>query len=224
MSLNGISLLWAGYNIIKALNKEKEPGVNPPESKVWRPPQWNGLTTDQEQLIMVKTNIGGFFFDAFLREEHTSTLKVTEHPIQTGANVVDHAYIEPARLVMDIGMSDAQESLVIDQFSGGYTKSVQAYQTLLKLQKSRLPLKVFTRLNLYQNMVIESLTVNEDYKTLYGLRCTVTLREIMVVEVTTTTVSARPQTSGNTSTGTVQPTEPPATIAAHIEDAATGRQ
>jgi hypothetical protein len=222
MSLNSISLLWAGYNIIKALTKAEAEGVSTPTSKTWRPPQWQGLTTDQDQLIYIKTNIGGYFFDAFLREEHTTTLKITEHPVQTGANIVDHAYMEPARLVMDIGMSDAMESLVTDQFSGGYTKSVQAYQTLLELQKTRLPLQVFTRLNLYQNMVIESLNSQEDFKTLYGLRCTVTLREIMVVEVTTTTVSAREQTSGTTSTGTVQPTEPTSTIAAAFEDATGG--
>lgn len=213
-----LSTIWAGYNLLRVLTSKKR-GVEPPSSNgPWRPPQWSNLPTEKEQLVLVKTNISGYFFDAVIREEHTSTLNITEHPVQSGANITDHAYIEPARLVMEIGMSDVMDALYPGQFEDAYTKSVSAYRTLLELQKSRMPLTVLTRLYLYQNMLIESLSAPDDYKTLYGLRCTVTLREIMVVDVPQTTVSARPQTTGSTQQGSVQPTEPPPTIAASIED------
>ena len=170
----------------------------------------------------MKSNIGGYFFDAVIREEHTSTLHITEHPVQSGANVTDHAYIEPARLVMEIGMSDAMAAVYPGQFEDADTKSVSAYRTLLELQKSRLPLAVMTRLYLYQNMLIETITAPDDHKTQYGLRCTVALREIIVVDVAETTVSARPQTTGSTQQGAVQPTEPPPTILATLEDMKNG--
>lgn len=217
-----LSTIWAGYNLLRVLTQRQE-GVTPPASNgPWRPPQWNNLPTEKEQLILVKTNIAGFFFDAVLKEEHTSTLKITEHPVQTGVNITDHAYMEPARLVMELGMSDVMDALYPGQFEGSYTKSVSAYRVLLDLQKSRLPLQVLTRLYLYQNMLIESISAPDNYTTLYGLRCTVTLREIMVVDVMQTTVSARPQITGSTPKGTVQPIEPPPTVARQIEDYASG--
>jgi hypothetical protein len=206
--------VWFAYNVGRTLLKKKSPAPVAETSKgPYRPQAWNGLPVDDvNQLMYIKTNIGGFFFDAIIRTEHTSTLKMTEHPVQTGANIVDHAYMEPAMLVMEIGMSDAMDSMVQGQFTSRYTKSVSAYQVLLDLQKARLPLQVLTRLNLYQNMLIEEITAPDDFKTQFGLRCTVTMKEIFVVEVSTTTVSARPQSTGSTNKGAVQP-EPMETVA-----------
>lgn len=205
MSLQDV--LYA-YNIGKTLLKKKDPAPSVfPSEENYRPPVWRGLPVDDaNQLMTIKTNIGGFFFDAVIREEHTSTIKMTEHPVQTGANVVDHAYVEPAQLVMEIGMSDSMDSLVKNQYNGKFeTKSVNAYQILLELQKSRLPFQVHTRLNLYKNMLIEEISAPDDYKTKNGLRCTITLKEIFVVEVSTTTVSARVHSTDSTNRGAVQP-------------------
>lgn len=220
---------WGYYNMAKKLlERYKKPiwefpeGVAPMAQGPYRPPEWNGLPTDLSQLVLVKSNIGGYFFDAILRTEHTSTLKITSHPVQTGANITDHSYVEPAVLTMEIGMSDAMDSLVKDQFTGRYTKSVSAYQALLDLQQSRIPVSVLTRLRQYENMLIEEINVPDDFKTLYGLRCTVTLREIFVVEVSKTTVSARPQSSGTTNRGEVQAVEDPGTGLYNIEKAVGG--
>jgi hypothetical protein len=210
--------VWFAYNIGRTLLKKKKPVVAETSKTPYRPPNWKGLPVDDvNQLMYIKTNIGGFFFDAIIRTEHTSMLKITEHPVQTGANIVDHAYMEPAMVVMEIGMSDAMDTMVSGQFTSRYTKSVSAYQTLLDLQQARLPLQVHTRLNLYKNMLIEEITAPDDFKTQFGLRCTVTMKEIFVVEVSTTTVSARPQSTGSTSKGSIQP-EPLPTVAKSIED------
>ena len=42
--------------------------------------------SEGSELIYVKTNIAGYFFDAFLDMEHTSEMKITSHPVQQGAN------------------------------------------------------------------------------------------------------------------------------------------
>lgn len=168
------------------------------------------------ELIYCKTNIGGFFFDAFLRIDHTTKLRITEHPVQTGASISDHAYLEPAEVVMEVGMSDAMEGLVSSQFTGGWSRSVKAYEVLAELQKLRIPLQMTTRLKVYQNMLIETLTVPDDYKTLYSLRCTVTLREIIVAEVKTVQLSAKGQTTGNTQRGEPEPVNPNQSILKQI--------
>lgn len=160
------------------------------------------------ELIYIKTNIGAWFFDAFLRIDHTSRLKITEHPVQSGAAITDHAYLEPAELVMEIGMSDTARSLVDWQFTANKPRSEIAYQVLMELQAQRVPLQVMTKLKVYKNMLIEVIAAPEDYKTLYGLRTTVTLREIIVAEVKTVQISARPQVTGSTQRGTAEVVQP----------------
>lgn len=143
------------------------------------------------ELIYVKTNIAGYFFDAFLEINHTHQSRITSHPVQTGANITDHIYVEPVELNMKIKMSDCMQSLVGGQFTANYTRSVSAYNILRELQKSRIPFQVTTRLEIYQNMVIETLVVNDDVKNSSGLEVDVTLKQILVVSVKTIKTSAR---------------------------------
>lgn len=159
-------------------------------------------------LVYLKTNIGGWFFDAILRSTHTSRLTITQHPVQTGAALTDHAYLQPKELSMEIGMSDVATSLVPGQFTGSWSRSVQAYNVLLELQKLRVPLQVHTRLGLYQNMLIEELSAPDDFTTLYGLRCTVTLREIIVARVRTIKISSKPAVTNRLNRGKAEPVNP----------------
>ena len=153
--------------------------------------------------------------------EHTAV--VTSHPVQTGANISDHMYLEPVQITMEIGMSDCMASMVRGQWVGAYTKSISAYRKLCELQAARIPFTVLTRLNQYQNMVIRSISVNDDASTLYGLRATVNLQQLILANVTTEKVSAREWTSGDgTNRGEVQPTPEPTSTIRAIEDASKG--
>lgn len=163
---------------------------------------------DIKDLVYIKTNIDGWFFDAFLKMEHTSRLTITDHPVQTGAAVSDHAFLQPRELSMDVAMSNVHESVVPGQFSGGYSRSVQAWNVLKELQALRVPIQVHTRLGLYQNMLIEVLTAPDDFTTFEGLRCTVTMREIIVAQVTTVQISARPEVTDKSYRGSPEPVTP----------------
>jgi hypothetical protein len=160
--------------------------------------------SDVNKLVMVKTNIAGYFFDAILRMDHTSSLTITEHPVETGAAISDHAFVNPAVLVMEIGMSDVVKSLVNGQFEDGWSRSTKAFEVLQKLQKDREPLQVVTRLKKYDNMLIETIAVPDDNTTLFGLRATVTMREVFVAQVKTEKISARPQVTDSTNRGHLQ--------------------
>jgi hypothetical protein len=163
---------------------------------------------DIKDLIFCKTNVGGWFFDAYIRMNHTSRLVITEHPVQMGAALTDHAYLKPRELSIEVGMSDVATSFVPGQFSGGYSRSVTAFQVLKDLQSLRVPIQVHTRLGLYQNMLIEVLSAPDDHMTLYGLRCTVNFREILVAQVRTVKISARPQVTDNSKRGSPEPVQP----------------
>lgn len=129
--LNQLSLFYAagraGWAVYRYLTK-KPVGVEGQEKNPYRPPQWKNLPSDESQLILVKSNIAmqldkdnpnsfiGFYFDAFLREDHELGIRITEHPVQNGANISDHAYSLPVRLTLEILVSDAMDQILPGQF------------------------------------------------------------------------------------------------------------
>jgi hypothetical protein len=180
----------------------------------YRPLQW------ALQSVYLKTNIAGYVFDAVIKEEHVHALAITQHPVQTGANITDHAYQKPAMLVLEVGMSDAMASFVPGQWGGGGQdgsligslvnnavrgltggalgellgvgpgKSVSAHQKLLELQAARTPLQVTTKLKIYRNMLIERIISPVEDKTVNALRCIVVMRQIIIAQVPTTTAKS----------------------------------
>jgi len=193
----------------------------------WRPPQWQ--TTSASKVLITFPGQGNapqysgtagsnatlpatqtlYAFDAELEIEHQQELRRTEHPVQTGTSISDHAYIVPARLVLDVGMSDAMDAYYNPTtWSGSTSKSVSAYQTMLALQFSRIPLSITTRLRTYQNMVIEALTPQESAKTITGLRMRVEFGQIFMADVSMPAVSARSQDTDTTNLGSLT-TQPP---------------
>ncbi|MCB2297800.1 phage baseplate protein [Clostridium tagluense] len=147
------------------------------------------------------TTIGNFVFDAYFSIDHETNLKITEHPVQTGASISDHAYMEANQVTFDIGMSDVMQSTVSGQFGDNASRSVSAYHTLRRLQAERLPIQVVTRLGTYENMLVATLSTVDDNTTTNGLRVIGTLKEIIVVSVSTIKISARPQVSSSTNNG-----------------------
>lgn len=159
-----------------------------------------------DALIYCKTNIGGYFFDGFMKVNHSKNLKITSNPVETGAALVDHAYLEPAQITMDIMMSDVHRSAVIsrDQFKGTWSRSVDAWSILSKMQSDRIPVSVNTRLGFYDNMLIQSLEANDDTETFRSLKATVTLIEIPIARVRKVKISAADQTTINTERGKIE--------------------
>lgn len=203
------------------------PSGTPPPSGPWRPPQWNDLsqlvaitvttpslpddsvttsTNDQPGVTTTETGQAGtnttYYFDAVMRVEHAQALVATKHPIQTGASLTDHAYLEPARVILEIGMSDVMDRVLPTLFTSGSSKSVSAFQTMLDVQASRQPLTLVTRLKTYENMLILDHRAVEDSTTIRGARMMFRMEQIFVASVATNTVSARPAQTGGTDEGT----------------------
>ena len=184
-TMNTLNGIWGANNLVAKLTGNKSFKTNDGYS----PSVW-GSGLGAQQVLMVKTNIGGYFFDAVFSVDTEHSLTVTQHPVQTGANISD-------RMTMQIGVSDAMAYRTGADYGGdGGTKSVQAYRLLCKLQELRIPMQVVTRLNTYQNMLIESIDVSDDVSTLCALKATVNLVQVLVVNVGTEKVSARQWTTG----------------------------
>lgn len=163
----------------------------------------NGMTYNA--LLYCKTNIGGYFFDGFIKIDHSIEAQITEHPVETGASIVDHAYIKPAELSMNIMVSDVHASFIEGQFSGSLARHVNAWNLLKQIQADRIPVSVLTKLGLYDNMLIQRITATDTYETYNALNADVTLREIPIARVRTLKISSTPQTTNKTSLPEVNP-------------------
>ncbi len=182
----------------------------------YRPRTWGSSLADPLQMVLVRSNVSGLFFDGIMSTETEETLTITSHPVQSGANISDHAYREPTRITMEIVMSDAMACRQPGQFNSFFEKSVTAYRRLLDLQRSRIPVSVQTRLGSYQNMLIESISAPDDASTRDGLRCTVSLREVLVAKVGVTKVSARKWTTSVENNKGQVPAQPTPTSTAAV--------
>lgn len=179
--------------------------------------------------------IGGIYFDGIMQTEHVSRIKPTQYPVQTGVQMTDHAIVEPSEVTIDVMMSDAETNTYIstnktlnmyyqlvqnlkmyNNFSAmcaqpaqitGDGRAAQAWLTLKRLQISRVPITVETRLQTYVNMVIEELSAPDDVKSLNAFRCTVRLREIFFAEAAETQTSARAAATKDATNGGQQPVQ-----------------
>ena len=201
--VNSLSSLYmvgkSSWNVYQILNR---PSIDDPGSAkgAYRPADWGNYGSDEDQMIYLAPNISeveertgeigetyevtvGYYFDAFTKENHVGSVRVTEHPVQGGSNISDHAYNLPDKLTLEILVSDSVESIVAGQFSGSKSKSITAYEVLRSLKERRVLVSVRTRLHYYTNMIIENMSVSDDYKSANSLRCTVSLRQVMMAVV-----------------------------------------
>lgn len=161
-----------------------------------------GLSYDA--MLFCKTNIAGYFFDGFMSVSHERKLTITQNPVETGASVVDHAYVNPTTVTMKIMMSDVHQSIIPGQFSDLTFRHTSAWAILKQIQESRIPVGIFTKLGYYKNMLIESISAEDTKETFRALDATVTLVEIPVARVKTVKISKASQTTINTKMAEVQ--------------------
>ena len=155
-------------------------------------------------LVFCKTNIGGYFFDGFITVTHNKQLEITQNPVETGASIVDHAYVKPTTVTMKIIVSDAHASLVEGQFSDSWSRAVAAWNVLKQLQEDRIPVSVLTKLDLYENMLIQNLQATDEANTYTTLSADVTLQEIPIARVRTVKISSADQATIKTEMGKIE--------------------
>jgi hypothetical protein len=168
------------------------------------------------------TNTGGtqspttFFFDAMFRAEHVQEAIGTRHPVQVGPAIVDHIYLNPSRVVLEVGYSDSMQSYQSGQYSSSTSRSVAAYQTLKQIQAARVPITLSTRLTSYTNMWLADVRAVEDNRTKASARISLYFEQIISAQVNNTPTSTRPSTTNTTNEGTKSPTSVPTSISSEI--------
>uniref|UniRef100_A0A6M3M430 Dit-like phage tail protein N-terminal domain-containing protein n=1 Tax=viral metagenome TaxID=1070528 RepID=A0A6M3M430_9ZZZZ len=174
------------------------------------PPSISGQpfqNTISPRTIIQDENGEYWVFDAVIKLEHNESQRITQHPVQLGANITDHSYALPAKLTMEIGMSDVMEGYLPGQWGDDISsppRSVAAYLQLVSWKDLGMPLTITTRLKDYHNMVVAFITAPDDKTTAHGLKCMVTFQQIFVAAVSSTPGdSAIGQVTGQTQSGPV---------------------
>jgi hypothetical protein len=155
-----------------------------------------------------------------LDEHHHDEMVITDHPVEQGASISDHAYKKPAEVTMTLAWSNSSLSSITSLQFGSYNQFV--YKSLLTLQASRTPFDLSTGKRRYQNMLIQALDTTTDAKTENSLIVTLHCRELIIVQTTTTqlqpaaNMSSPQKTAATTNAGTKQPQATPTSLAYRI--------
>lgn len=188
------------------------------------------LTDLETAIFRPKRSLGAIEAQVTIEESHTDELVITDHPIEQGANVTDHAYKRPAEVTVRCGWSNSGTQSIaqeVDSFlsllegnglgAAGYVQSI--YAQLLTLQESRIPFDIVTGKRKYRNMLIRSISASTDEKSEHSLFVTVVCREIITVQTYIVLVPAREvqqfpqQTAQTENLGTKQPIKQPSNSA-----------
>lgn len=155
-------------------------------------------------------NINGMEFDAWLRLNHNTSLTITQHPVETGANITDHSYRNQKRFSFDIGMTDTVNTSLIfgfiaNIFTKGSDRSVNAYNALVAMQESRQLLTLDCKYGGYDNVLIESIDVTDDYQTKNALKATINLVQVFITTTKIEKISNNPSATNTSNRGKVNP-------------------
>jgi hypothetical protein len=123
-------------------------------------------------------SIGPIVAQVTIQEQERDELTVTEHPLEQGAPIADHAFKRPSEVTIRAGWS-AQWAGDLTATGGG------VYAQLLGLQASLVPFDLHTGKRVYPDMLIGSLTVTTDEHSEFALMADITCRQIILVRTST---------------------------------------
>lgn len=125
-------------------------------------------------------------------ETHNLAVTPTQYPIEDGTQGTDHIVKSPTIISWDL-------------IFGERSNPQETYESLQDLLFSGVPFTAVTGLKTYDNLVLTSLTANQDSHTARILSCSLTMQEIIITTVQTTTMPARnQQANANVTASTVK--------------------
>ncbi len=138
-----------------------------------------------------------FKLDGVIKEQHSSNVQVTKHPVEFGVDITSHVIKQPMKVVVDgivtnspslkqmanrlpgsaeFGMEHFNDQ-VLGTFMG--SRARDAYKGLIELQNKRQPVQLQTGLLQYSNMVLTGIRAPNDLQN--NLRVQLTFEEVFIV-------------------------------------------
>src|SRR5262252_1965429 len=145
----------------------------------------------QALFIPHKRAIGAILADVTIEESGSDDVQITEHPVEQGAPIADHAFKRPATLQIRAGWTAAH---------GDLSAETGVYGKLLAWQAALTPFDIVSGKRSYSHMLIERLTIVTDSTSEYALMAQISCKQVIIVNTQTTQVASANQSttqSGN---------------------------
>lgn len=126
--------------------------------------------------------------DASITEGHEASVTPTEHPVEFGANITDHIIINPRTFILEGRISVIPSREDQDIVAGSGDRPRQAWKAMKKLMFERRFAIVETNLERYENVVLQSLTTDQDWQRAHVIDFEATFAEIFVVDAPITRI------------------------------------
>lgn len=146
--------------------------------------------------------LGEITIDAIVKENHELRAKISEHPSEGGESFIDHVAHEATTIQIDgiisntpmtwIGIT-AVESLVNYFHEKSNDIVAQAFKKLEDIFAKREPISIVTSLKEYDNMVLESLSIERGGGSFDSLHFNATAKQIRIIEKATIDIPPEPK-------------------------------
>lgn len=123
------------------------------------------------------TKVGNIPLDLTVREEHGAEVELTENPIESGAEVADHAIDQPEMLTLEGWITDTPD---VGGFDG---RALFTFRRLEALTRRHELVDAITASKRYRRMMLLSLRMPVGLDTRGGRRFLLFLRQVLVSEV-----------------------------------------
>jgi hypothetical protein len=120
----------------------------------------------------------------WIEEQHRDQLAITEHPVEQGTTISDHAFRRPAECTIRVGW--AGES---------YAELTSIYEGIMRLVVERVLFDLQTGKRKYINMLAQQVAVTTDERSETVLLAVITCREVLLASTSTTMVPANPNSA-----------------------------
>lgn len=117
------------------------------------------------------TYIDNVLVDAATSENPTFSNRVTDKPVEDGGSIADHVENQPTILPLECTITGQEGQ-----------SAEEKYERLLEITQNKEVVEVIGALQVYENMVIEEFNPAKDSAIENGFRCSITLKQIRIVE------------------------------------------
>ena len=163
---------------------EYEAGTSPSTPS---PPKLKGMAVPPQSTCVYDQETGKIYlFDGVTKIQHNMSMKIEEEPEKNKEQYVNNARNEPDKVTLDVVMSDVYDgagdivnarsftslestafektksSLIKRDSTEPYTRSENAFYVLHDLKEARRKLSVITPHFVHTDMILASITVNQD--------------------------------------------------------------
>jgi hypothetical protein len=146
-----------------------------------------------------KARVGVIAFDATPNELHSNEAETTDHPVEEGSDISDHVRKRPRKIELNGLVTNTPivflaslraESPKTDDLLPTDDRVETAYAELKRVQDAGETVDVFTTLEEYEGMMIESIPVTRDARRGNMLDCGVVLKELQTAKALSIEVPA----------------------------------